>query len=69
MGLITPGYLTGLYHPDRYIMADYHPEWGYPSMLRGAPTVVETYCSESLVTANDAAPTVVSTFSSEVSII
>lgn len=25
MGLITPGYLTGHYHPDTYMTADYYP--------------------------------------------
>jgi len=39
MGLIEPGYLTGLYHPDRYFMTDYHPEFGMGSIIRGVPNI------------------------------
>jgi len=50
MGLIEPGYLTGLYHPDRYFMADYHPEYGYPYILGGAAAISDPLGSSPNIT-------------------
>jgi len=49
MGLIEPGYLTGLYHPDRYFMADYHPEYGTAAIspfIRGSITYTDPLKSD-----------------------
>ena len=48
MGLITPGYLTGLYHPDRYFMADYYPEYGTAKFVRGAAGVSDPLAASPL---------------------
>lgn len=69
MGLITPGYLTGIYHPDGYFMADYHPEFGTPKFLRGVASLTDPLGSSPGITDSlGSTPGITDTLNSEVSL-
>lgn len=69
MGLIEPGYLTGIYHPDRYFMADYHPEYGMPKFLRGVASISDPLGSSPGITDSlGSTHGIIDTLNSEVSL-
>lgn len=56
MGLIEPGYLTGLYHPDRYFMADYHPEYSTDKFIRGVASLSNPLSAVGTITSRGTLP-------------